>query len=87
MDYTSMTLLQIKNLPGVNDLPSKAGSYLAMALKAEANGEYKKADIRLNQAVDADHAQLTSTRGKAGSYLLCWYAKIQEGTSNEFKTS
>ena len=56
MDYTSMTLLQIKNLPGVNDLPSKAGSYLAMALKAEANGEYKKADIRLNQAVDADHA-------------------------------
>lgn len=54
MDYSIMTTLDIKNLPGVNDLSSKAGSYFAMALKAEANGDDEKAATRLDQAIAAE---------------------------------
>ena len=53
MDYAIETVLQIKNSPGVRDLPSKAASYFAMALKAEAQGDNEKAESRLDQAIKA----------------------------------
>ena len=49
-----LTVIQYKQSPGVVDLPGKAASYFAMALKAEADGDDEKAAARLELALAAE---------------------------------
>jgi hypothetical protein len=54
MGIEGMTILEIKNSPGVSDLPTRVAGFFAMALKAEDSGEHEKAQSRLEQAVKSE---------------------------------
>ena len=48
------SLKEIKAQDGVNDLPLMVGGKFAMALRAEAVGDYEKAAKYLEDAVEAE---------------------------------
>jgi hypothetical protein len=54
--FEGMSIMDIKKLPGVNDLSVKAGGFFAMALKFEEEGNDVEAAIRLDKAVAAEAA-------------------------------
>ena len=56
MNIAKMTLKDIRNAPGVKDLPLKVGGQFALALKEEAAGNRDKAEGHLTKAVAAEAA-------------------------------
>ena len=52
----STKLTEIRNEPGVKDLPLSVGGKFAQAIRAEREGDVAKAEAKLIEAVEAEIA-------------------------------
>lgn len=52
--YSEMSILEVRNLPGAKDLPTRVAGKFAMALKNESMGNHEKAAELLDEAVEAE---------------------------------
>ena len=56
MDFSSMAVKDIAQLPGLSDLPMAVKGRFAQALKAESEGRHADAAGLLLKAIDAESA-------------------------------
>ena len=53
-NYADLTLPEIRQLPGISDLPLAVAGKFALALKAEAAGDHARAEQLLAEAIAAE---------------------------------
>ena len=63
MDYSTMKLMEVADLPGLSDLPLRVRGKLAQALQAEARGNYERATALLEQAADIADELMIQAKG------------------------